>query len=398
VGDELYRAVTVTEQLIARRSGTIRLRPIGVVVECHGRRVSPYGGSTDADRLHETQTNGLELEARPLPTEGRPPGFDGPIGRFAVFTDARDRRSSGDLMEVEVRVEGAYAHRLDIRPESLRLASWAGVVEVAGSWDEDRSERDVVTFRAPIRRVDPGAKDLPEVGLVHFDPVAESYAWAVSDPIALPDVVTSRSAAPAPAPAVSRRADPADPPVAAATPERTAEPTRSTSPGPSPAALGARTAINAIDELGVGDGRGVLGAVPAPVWGAAAIAPPALFALALVGRGMRRESMGIRGRRTAARSARRSLGSARSVEDIATALRCLATDLTGVSAAGMTARDVRSLLEPRFPEGAASIADAMERCDAERFGSGDGSSPAELRRAADGAIGVLMREPEREDA
>jgi hypothetical protein len=145
---------------------------------------APFGGSMFAEtRTEVLASNALSVEIRPLPTQGRPAGFDGLVGSLEVQAElAEDQVRVGDsvTLTITVRGDGVLAG-IELPPaqdtEQLRAYDdepevLAGVV--GGAF------RSRATLRRALVPTKEGTIQLPPVTLHWFDPAQERYvSWSL---------------------------------------------------------------------------------------------------------------------------------------------------------------------------------------------------------------------------
>lgn len=146
---------------------------------------------------------GLELEVRALPESGRPPEFDGAVGRFVL--EASLERREVDLGEsvratLDVRGDGDFA---ELAPPHFPRARG---FDVLGTLVERASERLRVVY--DVRPTAASVSELPPIELTFFDPREARYEVAHSEPLALRvrDDSSNRTAANAPKQSEASRA------------------------------------------------------------------------------------------------------------------------------------------------------------------------------------------------
>lgn len=360
-----YTSVSVRRMLVPREPGRWTLGPAEVVTEFtrtvrqgfRERRVS----LGDARALSAP----IEIEVRPLPDTGRPEGFAGLVGRFAVRSEASPTEVNvGDPIDLQISVTGGPLLGEVGMPPLETLPGFSDAFRVAEEVSRTQ-EPGRVLFAARIRALDDGVREIPGIQLAYFDPERGEYDVARSEPIPIRVRPTRRV-------------------------------TASDAIGASPVIVGEEIGDVASGIAHNYEGAAALRSVPAgvgavitrPVWVASIVGPPLAFvACALVGVGRRRsERRGdARGRQRALGEAMAMLGTADSVERVGAAVDGYFASMSGRPRGSITPRDVEEILSGASPDRATSLASLLERCDAVRFAG----SNEDARRLADEAAGLL---------
>jgi hypothetical protein len=187
--------------LFPTRTGELTIEPASIVcyVEERGRRRSRdlfsdffdrdfFGRSLRDQRPIRLQTDPLRVQVRPLPEEGRLPGFSGSVGDYRVSAglDASTARVGEPLaLTVTVRGEGhIQAIGPPVWPEwdGLRVFDSGDAVTLEKRDDRVLGEKQFTQVLVPTRS---GALQIPPVEFIYFDPVREQYRRRRTDPIAL---------------------------------------------------------------------------------------------------------------------------------------------------------------------------------------------------------------------
>lgn len=198
------RHLQLVRHVVARASGTIEI-PAATLrfTVAKAFRDDLVGGRVPVDPTEVVIRSGpTTIRVVPLPAEGRPPAFDGAVGRFTIDAVA-DRR------EVEV----GRAFRLTVRvaseggPASFaspRLDGLAGF-HVFGAIDDRDPRTRTIAF--DVAAIDPAVTEVPPIPFPYFDPEPpEGYRVARTDAIPLTvrrtagarDVGAGRTPEPAP--------------------------------------------------------------------------------------------------------------------------------------------------------------------------------------------------------
>ncbi|MFW5877262.1 MAG: BatD family protein [Myxococcota bacterium] len=357
-----------------RRLAAFPLRPGALTIGPMEARMQT-GNIFRRGRPMEREGVPVSLEVRELPAP-KPDG-DVAVGRFHVEGELdRDTLSTGDAATLRVRVEGT-GNLNDVR---IEMPDLDGLRILSPQVETDiRSPNDVVggtrTFEWLLVPERPGTYRIPSLGFHTFDPDAEEYGEARTEPITLE--------------AVGRAV---------------------TAPSEGGGSDGERrTPVSDGDEARFGPLRAdrmprraeePLSVQP---WYPAALAVPPLAWLAMLGGvGIRRRVRARGEARASARSLRRSLREARGLAEAGDArgfYAAIAHALTGALASrldepvgGFTHGELRrELLERGMePALAGELVDELEGCDYARF-SAAGVTQDEMQRCLDRSAALLDR-------
>jgi len=170
---------------------------------------SPFGGSLFEDFFGRTErlnvyTDPLTIEVKPLPTAGRPAGYSGAIGDFAmeVATDAEQARQGEPIM-LSVVLKGRGNFDRINGPSFSASPDWR-------HYDPERKfdAGDPLSMSGSLRfdyvfiPQRSGRLQLPETRFSYFDPVAEEYIELNAPPIPVEVAAAPHSPAPAPTTAI----------------------------------------------------------------------------------------------------------------------------------------------------------------------------------------------------
>jgi hypothetical protein len=182
-----YGVLTVDRVIIPERPGELTIGPatasFNAVV---GRRRSGFFSEDVVERRH-SRAEPVRLEVRPLPPEGRPPGFDNLIGRFSVEAQASPTRVHvGDPIQLRVVVRG---------PEPLERVDENDLVNDPAlerefklspeGWESASGGPGSRVFTTTIRAATEAVREIPPIRLPFFDTDAEAYRVATTSPIPL---------------------------------------------------------------------------------------------------------------------------------------------------------------------------------------------------------------------
>ncbi len=175
-------------RVVPRRAGTLRIPSIRA-------RVGPVTGRCQP----------IEVEVRPLPSEGRPSEFLGGVGSFTLKaeTDSRSVRV-GQELRFRIRVEGPAAWGMTGRPDLKRFDRPELGLRVTPGPVELVREPPARTFSYTLRPTRAGELVLPTVAVAAYDPTSGHYLTRVTpavpvrvvdvpsfDPTTIPDLSRS---------------------------------------------------------------------------------------------------------------------------------------------------------------------------------------------------------------
>lgn len=199
MGNAIYSQYKLKVPLVVVKTGDITLSAGDCVVEVRLRRrnADPFDDFFGRIETRQFSISGepVVLHASPLPSQGRPPGFTGTVGRFAFVVDASPTNVSvGDPITLRLQVTGTGAldalHGLDI--------AWPGFKTYPPTAKTETSDPLGLTGTRVFEQVVvPEQADIPEVPSMlfsYFDPEERAYHTVKSPPIPL----TVRPAAAAP--------------------------------------------------------------------------------------------------------------------------------------------------------------------------------------------------------
>ncbi len=207
IGGQTYTVAHFQTTAVPLRTGSLTLGPATLRVEVldNRRRGSfndPFFNSFfQQTRSVDVRSDPLVLTVLPLPEEGKPPGFSGAVGTFAMnVTAAPTELNAGDPITLRMEVTG-NGNLTEAQPPTLTNAESFRTYEPRANKAEGAGR----SFEQVLIPNDAGVRAIPVVRFSYFDPQARRYQTLESQPIALvvrppqnapgPNIVTS--AAPA---------------------------------------------------------------------------------------------------------------------------------------------------------------------------------------------------------
>jgi hypothetical protein len=351
ISGQMFNIYRIHGAITASKPGEYALGP---VVVRGGLEVEQRGGHGFDDlfsrmmgqiQLQEVRVaiDSVPVEVLPLPDEGRPADFAGAVGQWNLEVTAKPTDVAvGDPITLTIKVSGNGNIDTVPAPKLGAMDGFKTYDPTTKTTKDDLNTTGERVIQQVLIAKSTEVKELPEVRLVYFDPVAGSYKTDVQSPIKL--VVKAGS-------------------------------------GGQTTIVSSGLRLRPEEKLGqdIVYLKGDIGPVPpgAPVYRTAAFwalnVTPVLALLGTVG--WKRRTDRLRGdvayaRRTrAAKKARRLLTSATSYDEIQRALQQYLGDRLNIPVGGITASVVDEQLLPRGVNGelAARAKACFEACDTARF-------------------------------
>lgn len=204
-----FTVIPMVYTLVAARPGTLTIGPVdcSFVAEVipEGGRRDPFAGfGFGVFRFGETRPISLRADAQklqvlPLPEQGRPPEFNGAIGRFSLSVVAGPTNVAvGDPVTVRVQIRGRGALdalKLPEQPDWQAFKTYPPTENVQTS--DPLGLEGVKTFELIVVPQSAGIRALPPLRFAYFDPESRTYRQLASEPIPLQ--VRAGAATPLPA-------------------------------------------------------------------------------------------------------------------------------------------------------------------------------------------------------
>jgi len=380
--------VVFSQILIPQEAGTFTLPKSTLLCEVvtgaqpARRRQGPFGdpffdgafGQRETVRRMAVVSNEPTLAVRPLPEQGRPPGFAGHVGRYLMRVSAEPTEVNvGDPITVTIEVSGpAYLDKvegpdLDAHEELNRdfrvSPPEPGIVQ-----------DDIKVFKRVLRAKNADVTAIPALRLPYYDSEAQEYRVAESAPIPVTvkavKVVTALDA------------------------EGTSAPVSDA--GRKLQAWSRGIAANYEDLDALADQHvGADAWLHSPLWGAGLVLPPVLYVAVLsTAASIRRRNADPAARRArqALSRARRELKASAAAADgaparILEALREYFGATLRLSAGALVFRDIEGQLRERgvADEDLATLQDLFATCEAGRYARGLGGAARDPAGLADTA-------------
>ncbi|HBS28962.1 MAG TPA: hypothetical protein DEB06_05825 [Phycisphaerales bacterium] len=352
-----YTAYTAELALIPRRAGSFVIGPATAACEVMvAERRTIF--DRDVTRRAVVPSNPVRIEVRPLPTEGRPPNFNGLVGRYLISTEASESEVSvGDPIRLSITVRGPLPGSVPA-PDLERQPALAGDFRVGAEQPKGIIEPGRVRFDRELRAQHDRVTEIPPIELPYFNVETGRFEVARSDAIPL-RVRPTRTVTTADGFGAVGEA-----PAPSGVLESNSEGIAHNFTGP-----------DALHDQRFSLARSVL----SPVGVATVVAPPALYAglgvIALV----RRSSQSGSDRRRRSRALVTARGALSQPSDapaaaVSRALRLYAGLRTGRNPDGLTAQECADAFAPAGESLQSRARELLARCDASEYGGASSSS------------------------
>lgn len=237
-----YEVITFTSSLTPVKSGALQIPPAefvcNVIVPGTSRRTGslfddffggdPFGGMFGERRELQVRSNAVNLQALPVPKDGRPADFAGAIGQFSLSQRMDPARGEvGEPMKLKVEISGAGNFKGIPQPaleetDGWRIYSGGDKFAPADAIGFGGSKTFDITVM-PTKEV----TQSPVAQFSYFDPVERKFVTLRGEPQPVlvrggtapaptPQVAATAVAAASPTPTPDATASPADPALAAA--------------------------------------------------------------------------------------------------------------------------------------------------------------------------------------
>lgn len=192
---ELHRVRQISWALYPTKAGELEIGPGRVV--CHVPDTSRqrrrgtfdiFGGGLLNRKPVELKTEPLRIQVKPLPEEGRPPGFTGTVGQYEIHAafDNQEARQ-GEPLALMVTIRGAGHIETIGAPEwpawnGMRVYDSGEAVSVEKRPDRVVGEKTFTQVLIPTRS---GRIACDPIRFSFFDPAQARYVTASSGPLAI---------------------------------------------------------------------------------------------------------------------------------------------------------------------------------------------------------------------
>jgi len=172
-----------------RLSRTITPREVGEFVFAPANVKGLFGDRLDPSgqlkgREIYAVSNAVTVQVLDAPLEGRPQSFSGAVGRFTLSADVQPRTAKvGDPITLTLSLSGAGTLERAIPPEITTFPEVARGFKVYEATEESKGSSRIFTYS--LRPLDPGITAFPPVSMAYFDVERERYVTLHSESIPL---------------------------------------------------------------------------------------------------------------------------------------------------------------------------------------------------------------------
>jgi hypothetical protein len=183
-----YRTVAFAFDVVPLTTGTIEIPPaaVGMLLAKEGLVRDVFGRTSRGIQgvQFNAKSDAVSYRVRDLPSEGRPPGFAGAVGKYQVDVKASPTEVDAFApITLEVKVSG------DGLIDELKPPAWAEVpsltrdFDVSSDVDSGKVEGKAKVFRQVIRARSEKVTEIPPVPFPYYDPTSGRYEVAAGKAI-----------------------------------------------------------------------------------------------------------------------------------------------------------------------------------------------------------------------
>ena len=189
IGSKDFMAITFCHTLIPKTTGEIIL-PEGTIAisaltgyETPRSRNSydPFSRFNRQREIYSTiviPTNPVKITVLPLPSQNRPPQFNGLIGNYTMTTSASPTTVNvGDPITLNLKITGDSANAAPM--PVLALSQF----KISSDKPKQTATHDAITFTTTIRAKNEQVQEVPAIPLAFFNPETKKYETSKAAPI-----------------------------------------------------------------------------------------------------------------------------------------------------------------------------------------------------------------------
>jgi len=196
VNGETFNVEVIEGAISPNRTGTLNFGPCVLKAQLAVQRRGRNGGSIDDmfdQMMGRTEVREVPITVDPvpievlaLPEEGRPADFSGAIGQWRLEVTAKPTEVAvGDPITVTIKVNGSGNIETVPSPKLGPLDGFKTYDPTTKTTKDDLNTTGERAIQQVLIAKSTEVKELPEVRLAYFDPVAKAYRTSVQSPIKL---------------------------------------------------------------------------------------------------------------------------------------------------------------------------------------------------------------------
>lgn len=181
------------------RTGRLEVEPFALRVPLRGprsaARVGPFNDPFfrdmyPPDAYADLRSPAIQIDVRPLPTQGQPAGFRGAVGQFTLTAsvDQQQVAAGDDFVRLQVKIEGSGDAAAVTAPELPPLPAFEVLGDAkARATRTSRNDEILSTkvFEYLLRANEAGSLTIPPIELAVFDPYEARYETLRTQPISV---------------------------------------------------------------------------------------------------------------------------------------------------------------------------------------------------------------------
>ncbi len=195
IGGQAFRVFQIEGAVSPSKPGQLMFGPCilkcQLAVKRNGSGGWPFGDSMFDELMGRSETketpvtiDATPIEVLPLPEQGRPADFAGAVGRWNMDVSAMPTNVTvGDPITVTIKITGEGNIDTVPTPKLAGLEDFKAYDPTSKTTKNELSTQGERDFQQVLIAKSADVKQLPEIRLVYFDPIAERYETASRGPI-----------------------------------------------------------------------------------------------------------------------------------------------------------------------------------------------------------------------
>jgi hypothetical protein len=216
IGNRVYTDIPLSLALTVTKQGPVSIGPFTasavIVVPSSDQRRDFFGRPIGEQRQVTLASDTLTTQSLPLPTENKPPNFNGAVGSYTMTVTAGPTNVAvGDPITVRVQISGHGAFDALTLPDQPAWRDFKTYPPTSKVETGDQlGLQGTKTFEQIVTPQNTDVHELPAFSFSFFDPGAKTYRTLAQPPVQL--AVQSSGTTPAPMIAATKTANSQNPP------------------------------------------------------------------------------------------------------------------------------------------------------------------------------------------